>query len=118
MSLNSLSPQDVLKAAVREGLMGGSVPLAGFIDVDAIKRSAVALQKAFTKGPEVLHAFAAKANPLVPVLNLVRGLGLGCEVASPGELAVALAAGFARVSSSSTHRRRHAKSCLWPLNSV
>lgn len=95
MSLNSLSPQDVLKAAVREGLMGGSVPLAGFIDVDAIKRSAVALQKAFTKGPEVLHAFAAKANPLVPVLNLVRGLGLGCEVASPGELAVALAAGFA-----------------------
>ena len=64
------------------------MPLAGFVDIDGIKGSVVDLQKAFDKTPEVLHAFEAKANPLVPVLNLVRACGLGCGVASPGELAL------------------------------
>jgi diaminopimelate decarboxylase len=41
-----------------------------------------------------VRAAAAKANCLAPVLRLLRELGLGCEVASPDELAQALAAGF------------------------
>ncbi len=37
----------------------------------------------------MLHAFAVKASPLVPVLRLLREEGIGAEVASPGELALA-----------------------------
>jgi diaminopimelate decarboxylase len=95
VSTNSLPKQDILQAAVRCGLIGGDVPLAGFIDVGGIRRSVADLNRAFDMAPKVLHAFAAKANPLVPVLNLLRESGMGCEVASSGELAVALAAGFA-----------------------
>lgn len=95
MSPTALTKQDVLQAAVRQGLLGTNHPLAGFLDIDGIRRSVADLQGAFARTPEVLHAFAAKANPLVPVLHLLRECGMGCEVASSGELAVALAAGFA-----------------------
>lgn len=44
-------------------------------------------------GTPVLHAFAVKATPLVPVLRLLREAGIGVEVASAGELALARAAG-------------------------
>ncbi len=42
----------------------------------------------------MLHAFAVKATPLVPVLRLLHQEGIGAEVASPGELALARAAGL------------------------
>lgn len=45
-------------------------------------------------GPGVLHTFAAKAASLIPVLRLLARDGMGCEVASPGELRIALDAGF------------------------
>jgi diaminopimelate decarboxylase len=45
-------------------------------------------------GTPVLHACAVKATPLVPVLRLLRDEGIGAEVASPGELALARAAGL------------------------
>ncbi|MGW0121143.1 diaminopimelate decarboxylase [Streptomyces sp. NPDC003327] len=48
---------------------------------------------ASTPTPGTLHAFAVKAAPLVPVLRLLHEAGLGVEVASPGELALARAAG-------------------------
>ena len=38
--------------------------------------------------------FASKALPCAPVLRLLAEEGLGCDVASAGELAIALAAGF------------------------
>lgn len=41
----------------------------------------------------MLHTFAVKAASLVPVLALLDAEGVGCEVASPGELALARAAG-------------------------
>src|SRR5699024_5718851 len=41
-----------------------------------------------------LHAVACKAVPLAPILRLYADAGAGCEVASPGELALARAAGF------------------------
>lgn len=70
-------------------------PIAALLDVAGIRASAAALRAAFaavTDAP-VLHAFAVKASPLVPVLALLRAEGIGAEVASPGELALARAAG-------------------------
>jgi diaminopimelate decarboxylase len=40
------------------------------------------------------HTFAVKANALVEVLKSLRESGMGAEVASPGELLIALTAGF------------------------
>ncbi|MER7579591.1 diaminopimelate decarboxylase [Kitasatospora sp. NPDC097691] len=85
----------ILRAAVREGLLDpDDAQLAGFLDLDAVAATVDALHRAFPDSVEVLHAFAAKANSLVPVLERLRALGMGCEVASPGEFAQALAAGF------------------------
>lgn len=44
---------------------------------------------AFPPQLEVLHAFAAKANPLRGVLGVAHKCGMGCEVASMGELMMA-----------------------------
>ena len=81
--------------AAAQGLLDGlDTPVAAFVDLAGIGESAQALHAAWPSGIEVLHAFAAKANPLVPVLARLRGHGVGCEVSSPGELAQARAAGF------------------------
>ncbi|MFD0268417.1 diaminopimelate decarboxylase [Streptomyces sp. NPDC127106] len=89
-----------VRAAVEQGLVGGSdpaPPLVCLLDTAGIRESAAALTEAFAAalppGTPVLHAFAVKAAPLVPVLRLLADAGLGCEVASPGELALARAAG-------------------------
>ncbi|MFH7599132.1 diaminopimelate decarboxylase [Streptomyces racemochromogenes] len=86
-----------VRAAVAQGLLD-SEPLVCLLDTAGIRASAAALTAAFdavtAPGTPVLHAFAAKAAPLVPVLRLLAGCGLGCEVASPGELALARAAGI------------------------
>ena len=84
-----------VRAAVARGLLDpDETPVAAFVDVAGIADSARELLAAWPDGVDVLHAFAAKANPLVPVLALLSGHGLGCEVSSPGELAQARAAGF------------------------
>lgn len=83
-----------VRAAVRAGLLDEDAPLAAFIDLRGIEETAAALREAWPKHLDVRHAFAAKANCLVPVLRTLRGHGFGCEVASAGELAQALAAGF------------------------
>ncbi|WP_053661506.1 diaminopimelate decarboxylase [Streptomyces sp. MMG1121] len=86
-----------VRAAVEQGLLGPDAAVAGLLDVTGIRRSAAALRAAFdaalAPGTPVLHAFAVKATPLVPVLRLLHEAGLGAEVASPGELALARAAG-------------------------
>ncbi|MFE1954835.1 diaminopimelate decarboxylase [Streptomyces sp. NPDC059524] len=87
-----------VRAAVEQGLVGPATPVAGLLDVTGIRASAAALHAAFdavtAPGTPVLHAFAVKATPLVPVLRLLREAGIGAEVASPGELALARAAGM------------------------
>ncbi|MFI9030922.1 diaminopimelate decarboxylase [Streptomyces sp. NPDC053560] len=83
-------------AAVARGLVGPDAPIIGLLDVAGIRSGAAALRAAFaavTDAP-VLHAFAVKATPLVPVLRLLHEAGIGAEVASPGELALARAAGM------------------------
>lgn len=85
----------ILGAAIRQRLIDpDDALLAGFVDLDGVADTVAALRRAFPDPVSVLHAFAAKANPLVPLLAELRGLGMGCEVASAGELAQALAAGF------------------------
>ncbi|MFI9203376.1 diaminopimelate decarboxylase [Streptomyces sp. NPDC053048] len=81
-----------VREAVRRGLVTADRPVAGLLDVCGARRAAAGLRAAFG-GVEVLHAFAVKAAPLVPVLRLLADEGLGAEVASPGELALARAAG-------------------------
>ncbi|MEV6086455.1 diaminopimelate decarboxylase [Streptomyces parvulus] len=87
-----------VRAAVEQGLLGPDVPIVGLLDVAGIRESAAALRVAFeavtAPGTPVLHAFAVKATPLVPVLRLLHEEGIGVEVASPGELALARAAGM------------------------
>ncbi|OKK16688.1 diaminopimelate decarboxylase [Streptomyces sp. CB00455] len=89
-----------VRAAVEQGLVGGAdgaEPLVCLLDVAGIRACAAALTAAFAAavpaGTPVLHAFAVKAAPLVPVLRLLADAGLGCEVAGAGELALARAAG-------------------------
>ncbi|MFE6104657.1 diaminopimelate decarboxylase [Streptomyces laurentii] len=84
-----------VRAAVAQGLLSAEEPVTALLDTAGIRASAAALTSAFaavTDAP-VLHAFAVKAAPLVPVLRLLYEAGLGAEVASPGELALARAAG-------------------------
>ncbi|MET7691988.1 diaminopimelate decarboxylase [Streptomyces sp. NPDC005483] len=89
---------EAVRAAVEQGLLGPDSPIAGLLDVTGIRESAAELRAAFDEvtapGTPVLHAFAVKATPLVPVLRLLREEGIGAEVASPGELALARAAGL------------------------
>ncbi|MFF4222683.1 diaminopimelate decarboxylase [Streptomyces abikoensis] len=86
-----------VRAAVRQGIVTADRPVVGLLDVPGIRAAAAALHTAFAQvsapGTDVLHAFAVKAAPLVPVLRLLAEEGLGAEVASPGELALARAAG-------------------------
>lgn len=86
-----------VRAAVEQGLLGPGSPLVGLLDVTGIRKAAASLRAAFeavtAPGTPVLHAFAVKATPLVPVLRLLHEEGLGAEVASPGELALARTAG-------------------------
>lgn len=88
-----------VRAAVAQGLVSPTAPVAGLLDITGVRASAASLRAAFdavtAPGTEVLHAFAVKATPLVPVLRLLREAGIGAEVASPGELALARAAGVA-----------------------
>ncbi|MFJ5834177.1 diaminopimelate decarboxylase [Streptomyces sp. NPDC093089] len=86
--------QAALRKATAEGVVGESHPVAGFIDIQGVRDSVTALHDAFAHVPDVLHAFAVKACPIVPVLRLLADAGMGCEVASPGETRLALAAGF------------------------
>ncbi|MGW1991408.1 diaminopimelate decarboxylase [Embleya sp. NPDC001921] len=91
--LRPTSRDMALGQAVRVGLLGAHAPLIGLLDVDGVLASVDELRTAFEPAP-VLHTFAAKACSLVPVLRLLAQAGMGCEVASPGELELALAAGF------------------------
>lgn len=93
----ALRREQAVRAAVESGIAGARTPIVGLLDISGIRSSAAALHSAFAgvtpPGTPVLHAFAVKAAPLVPVLRLLRAEGIGAEVASPGELALARAAG-------------------------
>ena len=85
----------VVHQAVSHGLLGSDQHIAGFIDADGVRDTVAALHDAFSRTPDTTHTFAVKAASLIPVLGLLAECGMGCEVASPGELELALRAGFA-----------------------
>jgi diaminopimelate decarboxylase len=89
----SINHQTILQAAIRAGYLGEDLALAAFVDTAAIGRTISALHQAFPEN--FTHTFAAKANTMSRALRLVKERGMGCEVASPGELEQALRAGFA-----------------------
>ena len=65
------------------------------VDEDGLRATAREYLEAFARrhsGTDV-H-FASKALPCAPVTRILAEEGLGCDVASAGELAIALAAGF------------------------
>ena len=84
--------ENVIGQAVRDNLLGEQQPLAAFVDIAGVRSAVASLQSAFPTHFE--HMFAAKANTMRRALSLVREAGMGCEVASPGELEQALRAGF------------------------
>jgi len=67
-------------------------PVALLLDFTRLRQTIHELKEAFPS--HFLHAFAIKANGLRWVLDVIRDSGLGCETASPGELAQALRCGF------------------------
>ncbi|MGE4426965.1 MAG: diaminopimelate decarboxylase [Solirubrobacteraceae bacterium] len=63
---------------------------------DDLRAQARAYVRAFTSlAPGAHVSFASKAFPCTAILRIAREAGLGCDVASGGELALALNAGFA-----------------------
>ena len=61
-------------------------------DLDAVSMRVEALRSALPSSFDL--AFAVKANPLLAVLQHLRGLEVGADVASGGELRHVLRAGF------------------------
>ena len=70
-------------------------PLVGLIDLDLLDVLFQELDAAFNIPGTALHAVACKAVPVKELLQRYADKGAGCEVASKGELALALASGFA-----------------------
>eukprot|EP01065_Artemidia_motanka_P009635 TRINITY_DN14960_c0_g1_i1.p1 TRINITY_DN14960_c0_g1~~TRINITY_DN14960_c0_g1_i1.p1 ORF type:complete len:424 (+),score=70.57 TRINITY_DN14960_c0_g1_i1:65-1336(+) len=85
---------DVMKAAVSSGPWAGAgaedATHAFVWHVPTLRRTARRLRKAFPA--DSLHAFAAKANPVLPILDILCEEGMGCEVASHGEFTQAMRA--------------------------
>jgi diaminopimelate decarboxylase len=84
--------QKILQAAIRTGYLGDDRGLAAFVDVDGVEGTISDLHTAFPE--HFVHTFAAKANTMAGALALVRERGMGCEVASQGELEQALRVDF------------------------
>lgn len=83
----------VRNVAARE-LLTDSAPACAVFDLDTADELITALHAAYPRSVRAMHTVAAKAVPLRAILKHFAGRGMGCEVASPGELALALDAGF------------------------
>ena len=65
------------------------------LDEEGLRETAQEYVREFTsRHPDTDVHFASKALPCAPVTRILAEEGLGCDVASAGELAIALAAGF------------------------
>ena len=82
----------IIKKALDIQIIDDRLTAIGIMDFDALKETVNNLYAAFPDN--FYHTFAVKANALVAVLSALRQYGMGAEVASPGELTIALAAGF------------------------
>ena len=85
---------EVVTGVAGRGFVDDLHPLCGVIDLDTLDELMRNLSETYPAGMPALHTIAAKAITLRPVLARFAQAGFGCEVASPGELGLALAAGF------------------------
>jgi diaminopimelate decarboxylase len=87
-------PTDAQKVLLPQamGLLTDEAPCALFYDMDAYRAVLTSIKEAFP--PSTLHAVAMKANPLAACLNIAKEMGMGIEVASPGEFEHARRLGF------------------------
>jgi diaminopimelate decarboxylase len=85
---------EVVAGVAQNGFIDDLHPLCGVIDLDTLDDLMRSLTETYPAGMPALHTIAAKAITLRPVLKRFAEAGFGCEVASPGELGLALAAGF------------------------
>eukprot|EP00401_Gymnodinium_catenatum_P004477 CAMPEP_0117585560 /NCGR_PEP_ID=MMETSP0784-20121206/68216_1 /TAXON_ID=39447 /ORGANISM="" /LENGTH=559 /DNA_ID=CAMNT_0005386527 /DNA_START=28 /DNA_END=1707 /DNA_ORIENTATION=- len=81
-----------LKAALGEGHISETRPLALFIDEDDVREQVADLHAAFPPSEGFFHCFAVKANPTLEYMKLLKSCGMGFEAASIGELTNALRA--------------------------
>jgi len=83
-------------SAFRQALLTGLIreedTLVMFHDLSFLRERINHLHSVFPAG--TLHAVAMKANPLLKILEFIRPLGAGAEVASLAELRMALKAGY------------------------
>ncbi|WP_019028189.1 hypothetical protein [Colwellia piezophila] len=84
--------QNIIKTAINIQAINNDLTAIGVMDLDGLKKTVSDAYDAFPAN--FFHTFAVKANALVKVLTPLREYGMGAEVASPGELLIALTAGF------------------------
>lgn len=89
---------EIVAATIEQGLLSDEYPIIGAIDVDYVKRRIDELHAAFPDTCRVQHCFAVKACSFEPVIELFAQNGMGAEVASPGELRLALSVGVPAAS--------------------
>ena len=82
----------VLSTALERGRLSDEDGAVVFYDLALLERRIENLKTVFPEG--TLHAIAAKANPLVPILELSRRLGAGLEAATLGEVRSAELCGY------------------------
>jgi diaminopimelate decarboxylase len=83
---------NTLRSALSKGLFREEDSLVMFHDLLFLSERISQLSSVFPA--HTLHAIAMKANPLKKILEFLRPLGAGAEVASLGELKMALKAGY------------------------
>jgi len=84
--------QEIINSAIRAGIIDENLTAIGIMDLTGLEKT---VNDAYVAFPDnFFHTFAVKANALVNVLKPLREYGMGAEVASPGELMIARAAGF------------------------
>jgi len=84
--------QNIIASAIKAKIIDQDLTAVGVMDLDALKKTVDDVYQAFPGN--FFHTFAVKANALVKVLASLREYGMGAEVASPGELMIARAAGY------------------------
>lgn len=81
-----------LSRAIADGVIGPSDDASVFYNLSRLDEKLDDLRTAFPSN--AFHTIAVKANPIIEVLKRIQRAGYGAEVASIGELHLALAAGF------------------------
>ncbi len=82
----------ILKQLLVDEIATPELTAIGVMDFDGLESTVRQLLEAFPENFK--HTFAVKANGLLSVLKKLKKSGMGAEVASPGELALAIKAGF------------------------